>query len=178
MENAMAMVSSCISRLSSPSGTRSPSTRITGWLPTLRWRSDAFRSTAILSRSLMFMSWKPPPAKRPGCLHRLGHRRRLGDLPGPRADRVQPAVTVLDLAVGDPLELRQDAGRDLARAAASHLDAVDGADGGDLRRRAGHEHLVGGVQQAAGDHLLAHRDPEVPGDLDHGVAGDAGQDRR
>ena len=36
MENAIAMVSSCMSRLVSTSGTSSPATRMTGWLPTLR----------------------------------------------------------------------------------------------------------------------------------------------
>src|SRR5262249_51915665 len=53
MENAMAMVSSCMSRLSSTSGTSSPSTRMTGCEPTLMWRSDARRSAAIFRRSLM-----------------------------------------------------------------------------------------------------------------------------
>src|SRR5713101_348958 len=53
IEKAMAIVSSCMSRLSSTSGTSSPSTRITGWEPTLIWRSDARRSAAIFSRSLM-----------------------------------------------------------------------------------------------------------------------------
>src|SRR5258708_36097572 len=53
IEKAMAIVSSCISRFSSTRGTSSPSTRITGWEPTLIWRSDARRSAAIFSRSLM-----------------------------------------------------------------------------------------------------------------------------
>jgi hypothetical protein len=55
IENAIAMVSSCIRRLSSTSGTSSPSMRSTGWLPTLRWRSDALRSTPIFNRSLTFI---------------------------------------------------------------------------------------------------------------------------
>jgi hypothetical protein len=53
MENAMAMVSSCMSRLVSTSGISSPLMRRTGWDPTFRCRSDAFRSEAILSRSFM-----------------------------------------------------------------------------------------------------------------------------
>jgi hypothetical protein len=36
IENAIAMVSSCINRLTSGRGRRAPSTRSTGWLPTLR----------------------------------------------------------------------------------------------------------------------------------------------
>src|SRR5437764_2604056 len=53
IEKAMAIVSSCISRFSSTSGTSSPSTRMTGCDPTLMWRSDARRSAAIFSRSLI-----------------------------------------------------------------------------------------------------------------------------
>src|SRR4029077_2336295 len=53
IENAMAIVSSCISRLSSTSGVSSPSTRMTGCDPTLMWRSDARLSAAIFRRSLM-----------------------------------------------------------------------------------------------------------------------------
>ena len=53
MENAMAMVSSCMRRLVSTSGMSSPLMRSTGCEPTLRWRSDAFRSDAIFRRSFM-----------------------------------------------------------------------------------------------------------------------------
>src|SRR4051794_25986968 len=110
IENAMAMVSSCIRRLSSPRGRRSPSTRITGWLPTLRWRSDALRSTAILSRSLMFIvgSLLRPTGR---VLHSLG---RAGDAGlDARVDRIEPAVAVRDLAGEDPLELGHQAAGDL-----------------------------------------------------------------
>ena len=55
IENAIAMVSSCMRRLVSTSGSSSPSMRITGCEPTFRCRSDAFRSDAIFSRSLMCM---------------------------------------------------------------------------------------------------------------------------
>ena len=41
MENAMAMVSSCMRRLESTMGMRVPSTRMTGWDPTFRCRSLA-----------------------------------------------------------------------------------------------------------------------------------------
>src|SRR6185369_2997800 len=53
IEKAMAIVSSCIRRLSSTSGSSSPSTRMTGCEPTLMCRSDARRSAAIFSRSLI-----------------------------------------------------------------------------------------------------------------------------
>ena len=63
IENAIAIVSSCIRRLRSTSGISSPSTRMTGWAPTFRWRSEAFRSTEILRRSLMFIGALPMSRK-------------------------------------------------------------------------------------------------------------------
>src|SRR5207247_8291283 len=56
MENAMAMVSSCMRRLVSTRGISSPLMRSTGCDPTFRWRSEAFRSDAIFKRSLMCIS--------------------------------------------------------------------------------------------------------------------------
>ena len=55
IEKAIAIVSSCISRRMSVSGMSVPSMRMTGNAPTFRCRSDAFRSTAIFSRSLICM---------------------------------------------------------------------------------------------------------------------------
>src|SRR6185312_14499327 len=92
----------------------------------------------------------------------LSHRGRLRH---GRADRVQPAATVGDLAADDALELGHDAPGDLARAALADRITVHRADRSDLGRRAGHEQLVAGVELAARDLLLAHRDAEVAGDL-------------
>src|SRR5579864_3196718 len=193
IENAIAMVSSCISRLSSPSELSSPSMRSTGWLPTFRWRSDAFRSIAILSRSLMFIagallgSVPPVPARSGGSVGaaaaRLAHGRQdFAGLAGfmvtaDRGNREQPAVPVLDVAGDHAQELRRQPKGDLARASGADGDAVHRADGGDLGGGAGEEHLVAGVELAARDHLLAHLDAEVAGEGDDGVAGDARQQR-
>src|SRR3990172_6586536 len=84
MDNAMAMVSSCMSRFISTRGTSSPAIRMTGWLPTLRCKSEAFRSDATFNKSLMciFLSpfragWHGPSgtvptifAERPGVVDR------------------------------------------------------------------------------------------------------------
>ena len=53
IEKASAIVSSCIRRGCSVIAIRRPSTRITGYEPTLRCRSEAPFSAADLSRSLM-----------------------------------------------------------------------------------------------------------------------------
>src|SRR5258707_9183669 len=128
IENAMAMVSSCISRLSSPKAIRSPSMRITGWLPTLRWRSEAFRSTAIFNRSLTFI-WGLLPGP---CRLALGRYGRGGRLRDRRADRIQPAVAVGDLTADDAFELGHDAPRDLSWGAMADRIAVHGANRRDL----------------------------------------------
>jgi hypothetical protein len=60
MENAIAMVSSCMSRFVSTRGISSPLMRSTGCDPTFRWRSEALRSDAIFNRSLMCMPPSPP----------------------------------------------------------------------------------------------------------------------
>src|SRR5688572_8836870 len=60
MENAMAMVSSCMRRFVSTSGSSSPLMRSTGCEPTFRWRSDALRSDAIFRRSFMCMPARSP----------------------------------------------------------------------------------------------------------------------
>src|SRR6185295_668470 len=127
IENAIAMVSSWRSLFNSASGTRSPSMRMTGWLPTFKWRSDAFRSTAILSRSLMFIARAPTSSL---TLHR---GRRLDP------DRRQPAAPIVRLAGDDPPESGHQAAGDLARAAGADRQAVDAADRRDLGRRAGEE---------------------------------------
>ena len=59
MENAMAMVSSCMRRLVSTRGMSSPLMRSTGCDPTLRWRSEALRSDAVFNRSLMCIPLSP-----------------------------------------------------------------------------------------------------------------------
>src|SRR5688572_8368547 len=96
IENAIAMVSSCIRRLSSGSGNRSPSTRITGWLPTLRCRSEALRSTAIFSRSLMFIL---------ALLLDLRVLRGPGEHCHRTFHRSQPAVTVRQVSAHQAVEL-------------------------------------------------------------------------
>ena len=170
MENAMAMVSSCMRRFVSTSGISSPLMRSTGCEPTFRWRSDAFRSDAIFSRSLMCMH-ALPLNRRSTC----ASRRRLR-APASRDER-EPAELVGDPAL-DHVEERplQGLGDGTARPAADH-DLVDGADRRDLGRRAGEEDLVGDVQHLARHALLDDRDPEPPREGDHAVARDAGQHR-
>src|ERR1700687_2641744 len=177
IENAMAMVSSCIRRLSSPSGVSSPSMRSTGGLPTLRWRSEALRSIAILSRSLMFIAallWRPGAsvgdvgagladgsqdfaglpgfaglAEIPG-VSRFGRLRCIlapVTLCGCRAHREQPAMAVFDRAGEHAHELSSQPQGDLARAAGAQRDAVHRTDGSDLGGGAGEEQLVTGVEQ-------------------------------
>src|SRR6202171_4702335 len=63
MENAIAMVSSCMSRRMSVNGVSTPSTRRTGNELTFRCRSDALRSTAIFRRSLMCMDGPLLPSR-------------------------------------------------------------------------------------------------------------------
>src|SRR5687768_7530817 len=55
------------------------------------------------------------------------------------------------------------------------LPTVDLADRDDLGRAAGEEQLVGRVQVGAVERRLVHRRPLIAGDLDHGLARDAGQ---
>src|SRR5262245_28516175 len=88
MENAIAMVSSCMSRLVSTSGISSPLIRSTGWEPTFRCRSEALRSDAIFSRSLI-------------CIVRCsfrGAQRRARDPLGGSLDERQPTELVADAA--------------------------------------------------------------------------------
>src|SRR5262245_24931068 len=171
MENAIAMVSSCMSRLVSTSGMSSPLMRSTGCDPTLRWRSEAFRSDAIFKRSLICMTPLSPSV--PAGLTRA--RLAAGDgARRPRlADEGPPAVLVGHAALDDfeerPLE-RLGHG---AAGALAHRDLVHRADGRDLRRGAREEQLVGQVQQLARDPFLGHGDAEPPGQGQHGVAGDA-----
>src|SRR5512132_3118504 len=99
-ENAMAMVSSCISRLVSTSGTSSPLMRRTGWDPTFRWRSDALRSEAIFRRSFICMSRPIPSLGRGGCAPArsargglLAHERQPAELVGnPALDHVEEGL--------------------------------------------------------------------------------------
>ena len=56
---AIATMSSCSSRRSSVAGRSMPRTRIIGYVPTFRCRSEALLSTAILSRSLTCISLGP-----------------------------------------------------------------------------------------------------------------------
>src|SRR5215468_3709256 len=108
MENAMAMVSSCMRRLVSTSGMSSPLMRSTGCDPTFRWRSEALRSDAIFSRSLMCIALPAPGLSRPA-------RRR----PDQGRYERQPAVLVGSTALDDVEEgllQRRGHGAALARA--------------------------------------------------------------
>src|SRR6185503_14625015 len=62
---------------------------------------------------------------------------------------------------------------DRAAGALAHHAVVDLADRRELRRGAREEGLVGVVEVAAHEILLAHRVPEIAGDSDHAVARDA-----
>ena len=59
--------------------------------------------------------------------------------------------------------------------AAADGDAVDAANGRDLRRGAGEEDLVGAVEHLARHGHLLHRDAEVAREAQDAVAGDAGE---
>src|SRR3990172_1289050 len=97
--------------------------RMTGWLPTLRCRSDALRSAAIFRRSLTCIDLQPLPwgAQPPGTdASNLGPdrgevKKEACFLPvRRRSDRREPVVTVLGLPRGDRPELRLQARGDLA----------------------------------------------------------------
>src|SRR5574339_422136 len=144
MENAMAMVSSCMRRLVSTRGRSSPLMRSTGCEPTFRWRSEALRSDAIFRRSLMcigfarYRSRIPDRTRKPAFKTTLlssgGAKRRVGN---PRRGFLhvrEPAELVGDAALDHVEERLLQGLRDLATGAPSDRDLVDGADGGDLGR--------------------------------------------
>ena len=97
----------------------------------------------------------------------------------PVAHEGEPAELVGDPALDDVEEGPLQGLRHRAARALSDGDLVHGADGRDLRRRPREEDLVGQVEHLAGDRAARTTGiPERSGQRDHGVAGDAGQDRR
>src|SRR4029077_14827568 len=87
----------------------------------------------------------------------------------------EPAVAVGLLTAHDGVKLFLDRLGDGANPALADFDLVHGADGSDLRGRAGEEGFVGDVEHFARNHLLDNRDAQVAGDLERRIAGDAGQ---
>src|SRR4051812_3654987 len=81
-------------------------------------------------------------------------------------DHVEPLRVALRAAVQRVLELPLDGARDLAGLAGADRAVVDLSHRRQLGRRAGHEHLVGEVELAAGDLALDDLEAEVARDLD------------
>src|SRR6266571_9244825 len=140
MENAMAMVSSCMRRLVSTRGISSPLMRSTGCDPTFRWRSEAFRSDAIFKRSLMCISPSPPRRRLGRGLDRAlgGRGRRRAGLPKEREPPELVRYPAFDHAAEGPL---QGLG-DRPPGASADRDLVHRADGRNLGCRPGEEQLV------------------------------------
>ena len=147
MENAMAMVSSCMRRLVSTRGTSSPLMRSTGCDPTFRWRSDALRSEAIFRRSLMCIGSPPPRAAASGP----------GRLASAGTNVSQPCSSGTRHSMTSKNASCRRFGDRAARARADH-EPVHRTDGRDLGRGAGEEELVGEVE-----HLAGQRAPRRPG---------------
>src|SRR5882724_6464456 len=182
IEKAMAMVSSCDNRLSSLSGVRCPLMRSTGWLPTLRCRSEALRSVATFSRSLMCIDLPPRRGGRPGDPGRLESRFRA------RASQEmwfvlwvlqgrEPVPSIFGGPGGDGVEGGLQPGGDRAPRAAADRGAVDAANRGDFGRRAAEEDLVGDVEHLARDVHFDDRNFEILSQFEHRGARDSGQDR-
>src|SRR5690606_10950039 len=77
-----------------------------------------------------------------------------GALRAVRQNGLVPAPSILGRAVDETEEHRLQLLRDRPALAGADLDAIDRADGRDLRGRAGQKHLVREVEQLARDVLL------------------------
>src|ERR1051325_10045695 len=163
----MATTSSWSRRLSVVTGIRLPRTRIIGKVPTFRCRSDAPLSTATFSRSLTCMDYAL-------LAYRIG--RRLPLLLG--IDETQPAVAVRHLAVDDVEERALQPLGHRTPPSAADGDLVDGPDRRHLRGRSAEERLVREIQRLARQHRFLDRDPELAGERDDRIAGNAAEDRR
>src|SRR5262245_49450998 len=142
----MDTISSCSRRLSSRAGKRAPRTRIIGYVPTFKCRSEAPLSTAILSRSLTCIPGRHGPALH--CLAvgaRVRYRNsRFALSAGGRAgcsrlwcfQVLQPAVGVRGVALDDVEEALLERLGDRPAAAAANLDLVHRLDGRHLDGRA------------------------------------------
>src|SRR4029077_10220831 len=95
----------------------------------------------------------------------------------PYGDWRQPMMTIGLLAFDNGVELLLDGPGDGPRNAFAHRDLVDGADRSDFRGGAAEERFVSEVEHFARDHLFENRDVQVAGDLEHRVAGNAGEHR-
>src|SRR5580658_3219848 len=94
-----------------------------------------------------------------------------------RVYRRQPSMAIGRCAVYESKELLlQPLGNRTAMALA-HWDAGDRANGRDFRGGSGKEHLVGDVQHLARHDGFDHRNIQILGQANHGVARDAGQHR-
>src|SRR5690606_22066418 len=124
--------------------------------------------------------WGSGPAGRrrrvrpPAWPRRRSFRWTFGIFPGgPGSDRHEPVAIALVASGDDVEEQRLELLGDGAAASVADPAVVELADRRDLGRRAREEGLVRDVHLVAGDALLDHLDAEVPGDGDHGIAGDA-----
>src|SRR5438105_14168561 len=72
-----------------------------------------------------------------------------------------------------PAEAGEYAGRDRSRPAGADDPTIELDDRDDFSARAGQETLVSAPNVIAGQVGLAHRDVELPGDIENGGAGDA-----
>src|SRR5208337_4474441 len=90
----------------------------------------------------------------------------------------KPAILVLRLALHDGKEAFLQAQGNRTGLAFAHYNAVHGADGCDLRSRAGEKDFVGDIKQFARDDLLADRVTKLISERDDGIARDAGKDGR
>src|ERR1700733_9309024 len=94
-----------------------------------------------------------------------------------RRGRREPAVPVGLFAADDGIELFLDGLGNHAHSALAYFDFVDRSDGSNLCGGAGEERLVANVEHFARNHLLDERNAEILGDLHHGIASNAGQNR-
>src|ERR1039458_6065632 len=94
-----------------------------------------------------------------------------------RVHRRQPSIAVRYGAADQGKEFLLQLLRDGAAMALADRDAVDGANGRDLRGGSGKEHLVGDVEHLARHDGFNHRDIEILGQTQNAVARDAGQHR-
>src|SRR5579864_8429098 len=95
----------------------------------------------------------------------------------PYGDWRQPMMPIGLLAFDNGVELLLDGPGDGPRNAFAYRDLVDGSDRSDFRGGAAEERFVSEVEHFARDHLFENRDVQVASDLEHRVAGNAGEHR-
>src|SRR6185436_11120347 len=93
-------------------------------------------------------------------------------------DVSEPVARRRSLALGDLEEALLNLLCDRTTPALAHRDAIDGTDRRYLCGCAGEEEFVCDIQRRTLDRAFFDGDTKFLADLDHAVAGDAGQDRR